>query len=34
LYEKIGPFNITDDMICFNQKGIAKIWIDKDLTAT
>ena len=34
LYEKIGSFNISENMICFNQYGVVKVWINSDLTAT
>jgi len=32
LYEKVGFFNITEEMIFFTQEGRAKVWMNPNLS--
>lgn len=32
LYDRVGYFEVEDDLICMNQHGKVKVWLNRDLS--
>lgn len=32
LYDKVGKFHITEDLVCINEEGIVKVWLNHNLS--
>lgn len=33
LYDKVGRFHITEDLVCINEEGIVKVWMNHNLAS-
>lgn len=31
LYRRVGAFNITEELVCVNEEGIVKTWVNANL---
>jgi hypothetical protein len=34
LFEQVGYFSISEDLICMNQEGNVKVWLHSDFSST